>query len=86
MIIETRVWCIEDIKKEEMGLDGGDEWYPIVFDMRDVSFIKLSGSHEFIGNDKAVLILHGNHLVVELSYKAAKALFIESRKQLSLDQ
>lgn len=79
MVIETEVWCVADASQEQLGLDGGSEWYPIIIDFRSVSLIKLAGADKFIGDDKAEIMIHGHHMTLNITYKDAVVMFKESR-------
>lgn len=81
MIIETEVWCIgESPENVELGLPEGDQWMPFIFDIRNVSAIKLAGPTEFLGDDKATIHIFDKSFTINKTYFDMADLFKQSRQ------
>ncbi len=75
--IECNVWCIAGNQKEiELGLPEGDQWMPIHINLLDISYFKLAGQNEFIGDDKVcVTFKNGNQVTLDITYNKFKDYF-----------
>lgn len=66
------MWCSENDKNRDLGLPDGDCWMPISIDLLKVEAIKLAGSNDFIGDDKATIHLQsGAHFIIDMKYEQA---------------
>lgn len=71
MIVECKVWCTENSQNERLGLPEGDCWMPITFDFKKVECIKLAGSNDFLGDNKACLYTSSGMFIIDMTYSEA---------------